>query len=240
MLIDFCLPVYNEEKILKNSVLKLLNYCEAQNFDFDWRIIVAVNGSSDNSFNIAEQISKEQSRVAVKEIKESGRGQALKKYFAQSSADIFVYMDIDLAVDLKNIPDLIQPILRDEYDIAVGSRLLSDSKIDRSFVRSLSSKMYNALSRKIFNCNFCDLQCGFKAIRAEAFRKIIPYIQDEKWFFDTEFLILANHFDFKIKEIPVDWKENRYDLRKSKVKLIRDTFLFIKNLLELKKRIKTI
>ncbi|MDD3102074.1 MAG: glycosyltransferase [Patescibacteria group bacterium] len=238
MFIEFCLPIYNEEKILKNNILKLLNYCNSQNFNFDWQIIILNNGSTDNSEKILRELNKEYpQKIKIDNIQQPGKGRAIKLYCLKSQADIIVYMDIDLAVSLKNIPDLIDPIIKERYDLVVGSRLLSTSKIERSFIRSLSSKVYNWLSKILFNHNLSDLQCGFKAIKADIFKKIIPYINDNKWFFDTELIIFTKYFGYKIKEIPVDWQENRYDQRKTKVRLLKDSFNFILNLVKLKMRL---
>jgi glycosyltransferase involved in cell wall biosynthesis len=238
MLIEFCLPVYNEEKILEKNVLTLLNYCLAQPYDFDWRIVVVINGSSDNSLAISGRLKKEHTeRINFINIPEPGRGQALKKYWLQSQADILTYMDIDLAVSLDSILSLVQPIIDNQADLMIGSRLMPDSKISRSFIRELSSQSYNFLSRVILGHNFSDMQCGFKAIKSDAFKKIAPLINDAKWFFDTELIIFTKKLGFRVKEIPVDWSENRYDTRKSKVHMFRDSFKFFCDLIRLRIRL---
>ena len=238
MLIEFCLPVYNEEKILKSNILKLLDYCNKQNFNFDWQIVIINNGSKDNSKKIGQELFNEYfKKIKLENIKQSGKGRALKLYWQKSNADIIVYMDIDLAVSLNNISDLINPIIKENYDLVIGSRLLPDSKIKRSLLRELSSQTYNFLSKIILNHNFSDLQCGFKAIKTNVFKKIASYTKNNKWFFDTELIIFANHFGYKIKEIPVIWEENKYDQRKSKVNLIKDSIKFLINLIKLKIRL---
>lgn len=236
MLIEFCLPVHNEERILKSNVLKLLDYCNSQNFNFDWQIIIINNGLTDNSEKISQGLADKYKNIKIKNIKQSGKGRALKLYWQNSKADIVIYMDIDLAVSLNNISDLIQPIIKKNYDLVIGSRLLPHSKINRSFIRELSSQSYNFLSRMVLGHHFSDLQCGFKAIKVDVFKKIAPYIQNEKWFFDTELIIFSNYFGYKIKEIPVDWQENRYDTRKSKINILRDGIKFLGNLIVLKIR----
>ncbi|MFA6146521.1 MAG: glycosyltransferase [Patescibacteria group bacterium] len=238
MFIEFCLPIYNEEKILKNNVLKLLNYCDSQNFNFDWRIIILNNGSTDNSEKISQELQKKYpQKIKIENIQQPGRGQALKKYWQKGQADIVVYMDIDLAVSLNNIHTLINPLIKEGYDLVIGSRLLPASKIERSFIRSLSSKSYNWLSKIFFNHHLSDMQCGFKAIKTDVFKKIAPYIKDNKWFFDTELIIFTKYFNYKIKEIPVDWQENRYDQRKTKVNILKDSITFMLNLIKLKMRL---
>jgi glycosyltransferase involved in cell wall biosynthesis len=241
MRVEFILPIYNEEKILTANVLRLLDYCQKQDFNFIWQIILVVNGSFDSSWLQSQELEKKYP-LFIKAVNyvPPGRGGALKKYYLTSTADILVYMDIDLAVDLKNISDLINPIIIGQVDLVIGSRLLPESKIKRSFIREASSQTYNFLSRLILGHHFSDLQCGFKAVRAEAFKKIAPFLKDGRWFFDTELVAFSQYFNYRIKEIPVDWSENRWDQRHSKVNLLRDSLKFVINLLRLKiKLIKT-
>ena len=135
MLIDFCLPIYNEEKILKNNVLQLLKYLEQQRFSFDLQIIIINNGSTDNSNRICCELASEKINPApfnkasehpkgcgikIENIKQPGKGGAIKTYALKSKADILLYMDIDLAVSLDNIPGLIKPIIQHNYDLVIG------------------------------------------------------------------------------------------------------------------------
>jgi len=238
MRVEFCLPIYNEEKILADSSRKLYDFLASQNFSFDWQIVIVINGATDSSPVIAQKLSEEYpGKIKYENISNPGRGQALKRYWLQSSADVFVYMDIDLAVSLNDIPRLIQPLLEGPYQIAVGSRLLPESQITRSFIRELSSQTYNFLSRRLFRHQLSDMQCGFKAITKSAFMTIAPYLQDPHWFFDTEMVIISTAAGYQIKEVPVNWQENRYDKRKSKVKLLNDSYKMFKNMLRLRRRL---
>lgn len=237
MFVEFCLPVYNEKKILKENALKLLNFCAGKNYNFPWRICLLNNGSRDKTDEIGKELEKESGgKIKLVNILKRGKGNALKTYWLGSLADIFVYMDIDLAASLNNLDDLIAPLINNEADLVIGSRLLPDSKIKRSIFRELSSQGYNMLSRLILGHKFSDLQCGFKAVRSEIFKKYAGYILDTKWFFDTELVYAFYFFKKRVKEIPVDWEEERYDRRKSKVKVFRDGARFIINLVKLKWR----
>jgi len=235
ILVEFCLPVYNEENILKENTLKLLQFFKQQKYNFAWQIIILNNGSTDNSKLIGQELVNHQ--IKIIDYEESGKGRAIKQYGLVSRADWLFYMDIDLAVSLENINDLIKQLIINQYDIIMGSRLLPRSKVDRSLARGLSSKIYNFLSRIILDHKFTDLQCGFKAIRTEVFKKIIPLINDNNWFFDTELIYLAYRQNYRLKEIPVNWSENRYQQRKSKIRLFQDGFSFLIKLLKLKLRL---
>lgn len=231
-MIDFCLPARNEEKILENNAYLLAKYLQKINLLASWKIVIIVNGAGDASREIAAKLEQNNARVfKFIYLREAGKGKALKNYFEESSADILVFMDTDLATSLENIPDLLSPILKNEKDLVFGSRLLVDSKIIRKPLRILTSKVYNFLARLILNHKFRDLQCGFKAFKKEVFYRIKPLLYDDGWFFDTELVILAKIFKYRIKEIPVEWQENRLTKRKSKINLIKDSLSFLKNLL---------
>lgn len=240
MLVEFCLPIYNEEKIIEKNVLKIVNFCKEKNLPFNWRVIIVNNGSKDNSLAISQKLSADNKQIGYTTILEPGRGQALKKYWLTSNADVVAYMDADLAVSLNNIIDLINPFVNNEADLVIGSRMMPGATIKRSFIRELISQSCNILYRLIIGNNISDTQCGFKAIKTEVFKKIAPYIEDNKWFFDTEIISFTHHLGYKIKEVPVNWEENRYDERKSKVNLLKDSFIHLKNLLRLKKRLRGI
>lgn len=235
MKIDFCLPVRNEEKILADNVKRLRNFLIAQHYLFDWQVVIIVNGSEDASAKIAREL--EGDHVSSKTISTEGKGVALKTGFQESTADILVFMDVDLAVSLDNIQSLIDGIIDENYDLVIGSRLLPQSHTSRSGLRDLNSRLYNLLSRIVLQHNLSDLQCGFKAIKKNIFNEAKPFLRDNQWFFDTELVMVTQYLGYKVKEIPVDWQENRYDERKSKVKVLRDAWPFIINLFRLRKRL---
>ena len=237
MRIDFCLPVHNEEKILAKNALKLFEFLKSQSFNFDWEITIILNGCHDASKTIAKELNQKCPEINFLELTEAGKGNAIKQGFEKSRADILVYMDIDLAVALEDISKLIQPILDNQANLTFGSRMAAESNTNRSFLRGLSSKIYIFISKIILNHQFSDLQCGFKAITKQSFEKVLPNIRDNHWFFDTELIIFAKKENFEIKEIPVNWEENRYDERKSKIKVLSDGWIFFKKLIGLQLRL---
>jgi len=240
MLIEICFPAYNEESILRDNILKTLTFCKQQAWPFDWKMYILVNGSIDKTDDIARELSLSNPEVIVKTLDQSGKGYALSQHWKSSQADVLVCMDVDLAVSLEDLPKLINSIIENGNDLAIGSRLLPGSKIDRSLIRELSSQTYNLLSRLILGHRFSDLQCGFKGITKKAFDKVSAHIQNNFWFFDTELIIFSNFFKMKIEEIPVEWQENRYEKRKTKVKLLKDSLDFIYRLFHLRLKLNRI
>jgi glycosyltransferase involved in cell wall biosynthesis len=202
---------------------------------------VLVNGSTDNSTLILESLKKQfLNKLDYLVINQSGRGRALKTYWGQSQSDVLAFMDIDLAVSLNHINDLIEPILNNQADLVIGSRFMSSSIVERSLKRKIVSWVYVNISKIIVPHKNIDLQCGFKAISKAGFLKIKKFLLDDYWFFDTELIILAEVANLKIVEIGVNWQEKRKSAKKSKVKLFRDSCLFIKNLFIFRKRLKKI
>lgn len=238
MHVEFCLPIYNEEKIMAKNTEALLSYCRQQNFAFSWRIILIINGSNDGSSAISRRLEAQSpDTIHAVVYAEPGKGRAIKEYFLRSEADIVLYMDIDMAASLDNIKDLLGPIIADEADLVIGSRMMPDSTIKRSFIREFSSQTYNLISRMILDHHFSDLQCGFKAMRKKCFHEIANNIENSKWFFDTELVSYSLRQGHRIKEVPINWSENRWDERKSKINLAKDSFIFIGNLFKLKRKL---
>ena len=134
-----------------------------------------------------------------------GRGRALRAIWSQSEADVLAYMDVDLSTDLNALLPLVAPLLSGHSDLAIGTRLARGSRVIRGPKRELISRSYNLLLRTLMGARFSDAQCGFKAIRRDQARALLPLTQDTGWFFDTELLVLAERAGLRIHEVPVDW-----------------------------------
>lgn len=238
MHVDICLPAYNEEKILRKNCLRLFEYCRQQHVDFSWNIVVLVNGSTDNSAAIAKELSTQYSEIKTEISITPGRGRALRAYWLKSPADIVSYMDADLSVELDGLSNLLAPLLSDAADLAFGSRLREGAEVKRSLGREIISRTYNWLAHAIVPHPYRDLQCGFKAVRREAFAALSPLITSNGWFFDTELIIWADRRGYRLSEVPVNWQQARFGPRPSTVRLFGDTVMFLKELFGLRKKLK--
>lgn len=236
MIVDICLPVFNEEEIIGPNVNRLFDYCHKSSFGFDWQIVIINNGSTDRTKEIALKLLSD--RIKYFEIKVPGRGRALREYWLRSESDVLAYMDIDMAVSLDHVADLLAPLVSGEADLVIGSRNLPKSKCQRSFFRDSASKVYIFLLHHLLHCAFSDLQCGFKAVKNDMFKKLSPYLRNDYWFFDTELVVFCSAFHGRIQELAVDWQENRYEKRKSKVAVLRDGVSSLASILALRSRIK--
>ena len=206
--VTIVIPVYNEEIELSERIETLVGYCKTHIDSFDWEIVIADNASTDRTLEIANTLTKKHARVHSLHLDKKGRGRAVKFAWSKSKADLMAYMDVDLSTDLRHFPPLIQSLERG-YDIAIGTRNAAGSRVyGRSFLRTITSKGYIALIKLFFWVRFTDAQCGFKAVTKDVVRTIIPHIQDNAWFFDTELLIFAEKSHLRIYEEPVTWVDN--------------------------------
>jgi glycosyltransferase involved in cell wall biosynthesis len=229
--IILAIPVYNEEKILNGSIEKLHNYM-SQNIKYDWEIIIADNGSTDRTKEISDNLSKNLQRVSSVHLGFKGRGNALKYVWTNFKADVYAYCDADLATDISNLKELFDSVI-DGNNLVIGSRYNKGSASKRTFGRWLISVIYIFCVKLLFKTKICDFQCGFKALDNKIVKEIIPQIKDKEWFFDTELILLAEHSKrYRIKELPIRWQETR--VKDSKVKILKTSINYIKNLVRLR------
>jgi glycosyltransferase involved in cell wall biosynthesis len=173
-----------------------------------WRIVIADNASTDDTWEIAQHLAATIPGVEAQRLDCKGRGRALKAAWLASPADVVAYMDIDLSTNLHSFLPLIAPLLSGHSQVAVGNRLMKGSRTTRQWKRELLSRGYNLLIRVGFRPQFTDAQCGFKALRADVARQLLPHVRDTGWFFDTELLLLADRAGHRIFDVPVDWIED--------------------------------
>ncbi len=204
--LDVVIPVHNEEAQLAISVERVLAHL--QTLPWSFRITIADNASTDQTPLIARRLSQLHPEVDVVSLAEKGRGRALKQVWSGSESDVLVYMDVDLSTDLSALLPLVAVLVSGHSDLAIGSRLTRSSRVERGPRRELISRGYNLLLRNTLRARFSDAQCGFKAIRHDAARELLPLIEDNQWFFDTELLVVAERAGLRIHEVPVDWTDD--------------------------------
>lgn len=204
------MPVYNEERALPVSIPVLRDFLAGPQFPYEWRILIADNASIDNTPAVGRELAAgNPGQVEYVRIERKGRGYALKQVWMASPMEIVSYMDVDLSTGLEAFPDLIRAIAEEGYDVAIGSRLARGSKVTRSLKRRILTRGYNTIIKALFFTRFSDAQCGFKAVSRRAAQRIIPLIEDNNWFFDTELLILAEKMGYRVRDVPVHWVEDK-------------------------------
>ena len=229
--LDIVIPVLNEERALPQSIPVLHAHLSANFSAYDWRIVIADNGSEDSTPEVSRQLSCEFPGVSPFRLERRGRGLALRTAWLASEADVVAYMDVDLSTNLAALKPLVGSIAEQGCDIAIGSRLIKGARVERRpLKREITSRGYSFLFRSMFFTGFRDAQCGFKALSRRAVSELVPLIKNNRWFFDTELLILAEANDFKIREIPVHWTDDP----DTRVKILGTAIEDVKGLLRLR------
>ena len=229
-LVEVVLPVYNEENDLPGSVSTLVSYLKG-NAPWAWRILIADNASTDSTLTVATGLAENHPQVHVLHLDEKGRGRALKTAWLASDADVVCYMDVDLSTDLTALLPLVSAVLDDGYDVAIGSRLAKGAHVSkRTLKREIISRGYNTIIKLMYWTPISDAQCGFKALSQSAAQKLLPKVQDNAFFFDTELLLIAQKRGMSIHEVPVTWKDDP----DSRVRLITTIMEDLRGLMRLR------
>jgi len=206
-LVEIVIPVHNEEVDLGPNVRRLYAFL-AGGFPYTFQITIADNASTDRTWDLARELAGQLPRVSAARLPAKGRGRALRATWSASRASVVAYMDVDLSTDLGALLPLVAPLVSGHSDLAIGSRLAPGARVIRGPRREVISRGYNLLLRAVLRVRFSDAQCGFKAARADVARRLLPYVEDGAWFFDTELLVLAERSGLRIHEVPVDWVDD--------------------------------
>jgi putative flippase GtrA len=212
--VDVVVPVHDEETDLAPSIRRLHAYLQDR-FPVTATITIADNASTDGTWQIASALAAELPGVRAERLEVKGRGRALRQAWATSDATVLAYMDVDLSTDLDALLPLVAPLLSGHSDVAIGTRLARSARVVRGPKRELISRCYNLVLHAALTTGFSDAQCGFKAIRADRAALLLPLVEDDGWFFDTELLVIAERSGLRIHEVPVDWvddPDSRVDL----------------------------
>lgn len=221
--VEIVVPVYNEQEALPASIHRLHEHLGRQ-LPYSWRIVIANNASTDATADVARALAEDLDGVEVLDLPLKGRGRALRVAWTSSDADVLCYMDVDLSTDLDALLPLVAPLVSGHSDLAIGTRLAHGSRVVRGAKREVISRTYNRLLRVALGARFSDAQCGFKAVRADTARRLLPAVRDDAWFFDTELLVLAQREGLRIHEVPVDWvddPDSRVDIVRTAVDDLR-------------------
>jgi len=233
MKLNVTLPVFNEERRLERGIRQLAPFLTGR-MTFDYELVIADNASTDGTAEIARRLAAEFPRVRVVRLAAKGRGGALRHVWGTSDAEVCSYMDVDLSADLESFPELVRAVAAGGADLAVGSRLLEKAGTQRSWQREVLSRGYNGLLHAALGVRFSDAQCGFKAISRRAAQMLLPLVENNHWFFDTELLVLAERAGFRIQDLPVRWREDR----DSTVKVLRTVGEDLRGILRLRARLR--
>lgn len=233
MKFSLCIPMYNESSIIKETAQTLHDYM-SKNFD-DYEIIFSDDGSRDGCGDMVREMDLPCVRVVGYE-QNMGKGYAVRTAMLAAEGDIVMFTDADLAYGTDVIKEVYETFQKNpDADMVIGSRNLhKDGYEGYTAIRKLASKVYIKVLSIAGGFKLSDSQCGCKAFRGEAAKKIFSRCEVDRFAFDFECILWAVKFGMKIVEMPVKIINHR----ESKVNVLKDSFRMIKDLLKMKKRIK--
>jgi len=205
--LEIVVPVYNEAQQLAASITSLRAFLD-RSFPLSTVVTIADNASTDDTWTIASGLAASLPGVQALRLDQKGRGRALRTAWSASRSPVVAYMDVDLATGLEALLPLVAPLLTGHSDVAIGTRLAPGAHVVRGARREIISRSYNLLLRSVLGVSCSDAQCGFKALRRDAVEVVLPLVEDQAWFFDTEVLVTAQRLGLRIHEVPVDWVDD--------------------------------
>ena len=230
---NIVIPVLNEEKRIVACIPKIRGLLLGNGFS-RFSITIADNGSTDQTEKISKDLAAQYGDVNYVKVGKKGVGLALKTAWDQSSSDVIGYMDVDLATDISHFMEVAAILEKGGIQVVNGSRNLHGSRvINRSVVRTVTSRGFNFLLRGILNTKITDGMCGFKFLRRDAYQKLREVgLFNDGWFFCTELLCVAERVGMHIQELPVSW----YDDRDSRVRITQTAIYYLKEIFKLRSR----
>lgn len=233
---EITIPVLNEAETIYDQVRKVHAYLREELRDLgDVTVVIADNGSKDGTPEIARRLQGELDGVRYHRLEERGVGRALKASWGASNADIVGYMDLDLATDLRYLRPALEQLQKNEADIVTGSRLAKGAVvIGRTPLREFTSRAMNLIVKAVFGTRFSDGMCGFKFLRRSCLGKIREAgAVSDGWFFATELLIAGEYLGFRVRDIPVEWRDDP----NSKVRIMSLSIEYLKAMKVLRGRL---
>ncbi|HHV62461.1 MAG TPA: glycosyltransferase family 2 protein [Firmicutes bacterium] len=224
--LSIVIPAYNEEGRIGETLDKITGYftvdslsaCTWVDVGIEWdriEIIVVDDGSTDGTCDLVEARSKRAvgEGIIIRLLRNGvnrGKGFSVKQGVLAAGGDYILFSDADLSTPIGEAKKLIYWLSRG-YDVVIGSRALAGSRITipQPLHRRIMGRVFNHLVQLVAIRGIQDTQCGFKAFTREAAQTLFPMQRVDGFAFDVEILYLARQFGFKIKEVPVEWRNSQ-------------------------------
>ena len=202
--VSIVIPVYNEEGILREAVTELL---ENLPDELSFELILAENGSSDHTVELAEHLAAEKPQVRTFSLGEPNYGKALKRGILEARGRWVICEEIDLC-DGDFHRRALELLLHGDADFVVGSKAMKGAQDQRPLFRRAATKVINGMLRAALDFRGTDTH-GLKAFHRETLLPIVEECVIDRDLFASEFVIRAGRADLRVLEIPVKLHEKR-------------------------------
>ncbi|MDP3792694.1 MAG: glycosyltransferase family 2 protein [bacterium] len=234
MSLSVVIPAYNEDKRIGETIKSIDEYLRRQNYEYE--IIVVNDGSNDGTVRLVRDLEPEIKGLRLIDNKENhGKGYVVKQGMLESKGDLRLFTDADNSTSIEHLDQFI-PYINEGYSVVIGSIAVKGHKVasgSEPLWRRVFGKLGNLFIQLMAVPGIYDTQRGFKLFTAKAVLDIFPKLTINRWGFDIEALALAKKFGHKIKELPVDWKNDPNSTvgLKAYVQVLMETITIRKNLI---------
>jgi glycosyltransferase involved in cell wall biosynthesis len=216
--LSIIIPVVNEEKRLPPALQEIDVFLRT--LDFTAEVLVVENGSSDRTYEVAQEGARRLPYLRVLREQARGKGLAVRRGMLEALGEYRIFCDVDFSMPVKEIRRFIPPELP-EMDVAIASREKKGAvRYGEPAYRHFIGRGFNALVRWLALPGLQDTQCGFKCFRKEVAERIFPLQTINGWTFDVEVLFVARRMGYRIVEVPIPWYYNA----DSKVRVFKDSY----------------
>jgi glycosyltransferase involved in cell wall biosynthesis len=230
------IPAHDEAAILETNAKAVWEWGR-KTYGENFTLVLSENGSHDNTAWIAKVLEKVLPGTIAISSKTPGKGGAIKRGAAAVDADVYVFLDADLSAALASVERLVA-VVSSGTDIAIGSRRVKGADVERPLLRRIVTVVYAFVAEKMLHLGVQDPQCGCKAFSRRVRDEVVLAVQDDGFFFDSEFLARARKIGMYIEEIAVRWSDRPRASGVSKVRLLTTSLQFLKKAAALRKDVR--
>ena len=227
-LLSIVIPAYNEAERIEQTLETVRNYLRSQALRAE--VLVVNDGSRDRTGPLVAACSQDWPALRlVDNARNLGKGFSIRNGVLEATGQVVLISDADLSAPIDEIPKLVDPILRGNCDLTLGSRALDQSLIGvhQSPLREFAGRLFNGLVQLLIGLPFRDTQCGFKAFRRQPMLPVLARQRIAGFGFDPEILFLARNRGLRLQEVPVRWNH----AEGTKVRLVQDGVKMVLDLL---------
>ena len=206
--ISLILPAYNEVATICGTISKTIEYFQSRGYTY--QIVVAADGDDGTRERVAELARDNPSIVVIGHSERLGKGRGIREALKLATGSVVGYADADYKVPFEEF-DKFQPYLKEGYELVIGSRALQRRLIERKqpLYRQAGSVGFRVFMRAVVGLHgISDSQCGFKFFQRDAINDLFACQKINGYMFDVEILALALAFGYRIKEIPIRWRDD--------------------------------
>jgi len=228
--LSLIIPAFNEEARIGKSLDRILSFLQRQSYSSE--VIIVDDGSQDRTSELVRERLGKDSRIRIYQQSQNlGKGAAVKQGMLLGNGEYLIFSDADLSVSIETLPDFLTH-LENQFDVAIGTRQIAGAAIEvhQPFYREFLGKMYTRLTNWILGLRVTDFTCGFKGFRRHAALELFSLQRLKNWSFDAEIIYLAQLKGYRVREVPVTWRDDRA----TKVRLWRDIFRSFLELLQVR------